>query len=142
MQIKTVIKKTLEDLSSPKFLLGFLIGFFVLTLVFSLAVTAWAPENFSTLPLKVQEVELAEEFSLLAFIILAGIPPMSFGAIASANYISREEEDGTMRILLSKPVRRWGVLLGKFGGIVLFSFIFCVIGYILWFYTYLPPNGC
>lgn len=131
MKIQTVIKKTLEDFSDPKFLIIFLVPFVVITLLLSAGITAGGPEDLASLPLRTQERQLVESFSQLSFIWLAGIPVMALIAIVSANYIGKEEEDGSLRILLSKPVRRWEVIMGKFLSIFVFSFLVMVTGMFL-----------
>ena len=41
-----------------------------------------------------------------------------FGAVAVANTLAKEAEAGTLRIVLSKQIRRWEVVLGTFVGLV------------------------
>ena len=49
-------------------------------------------------------------------------------AVLCASYtVSREMRNGTVLLLLSKPVPRWSFVLGKIFGIMLASVLFCVI---------------
>ena len=49
-------------------------------------------------------------------------------AVLCASYtVSREMRNGTVLLLLSKPVPRWSFVLGKISGIVFASLLFCII---------------
>lgn len=127
MQIQTVLKKTWEDFSNPKFLLPFLGAVVFITILLSVGFTSGLSSDFSTQPLAIQERELTKAFSTLSFLWFAGIPAMVLIAIISANHIAKEEEEGSLRILLSKPVRRWEVILGKFLAIMMFTFLIILV---------------
>lgn len=128
MRIQTVIKKAIEDFTSPTFLLPFLSAIFLVALLLTFGFSNGLPSGLSSLPLAIQERKLTSAFARLSFLWYAGIPIMILIAIISANQIANEEESGSLRILLSKPVRRWEVLLGKFLSIMLFSFIMVLTG--------------
>lgn len=128
MKIQTVLRKAMEDFTNPKFSVPFLVAFFLMALMFTGGFSAGLPSGFSDLPLAIQERELTKVFAQLSFLWYAGIPIMVLIAIISANQVAKEEEEGSLRILLSKPVRRWEVILGKFLAIMVFSFIMVLIG--------------
>lgn len=128
MRIQTVLRKALDDFTDLKFLLPFLAVLFLIGLMFTGGFSSGLPSEFSNLPLEIQERELTKMFTQLTFLWYAGIPIMILIAIISANQIAKEEEEGSLRILLSKPVRRLEVILGKFLAIMLFSFTVVLIG--------------
>ncbi|KXB06050.1 hypothetical protein AKJ53_01445 [candidate division MSBL1 archaeon SCGC-AAA382F02] len=128
MRIQTVLKKAVEDFTNPRFLLPFLAVFFLIGLLFTAGFSTGLPSGLSDLPLMIQERELTKAFTQLTFLWYAGIPIMILIAIISANQIAKEEEEGSLRILLSKPVRRWEVILGKFLAIMVFSFLIVLTG--------------
>lgn len=47
--------------------------------------------------------------------------------LCASHTVSREMRNGTVLLLLSKPVPRWSFVLGKIAGIVLASLLFCMI---------------
>jgi ABC-2 type transport system permease protein len=53
-------------------------------------------------------------YIILVFIWVAGIPLALLAAVTCGSFISKEEEDGTLLLLVSKPVRRYEIVLGKF----------------------------
>ncbi len=134
MRIHIVLRKTLEDFSSPKLLLFFLIPFLLIALLISagasVGITQTLPSGvyFSSLPLRMQEQTLAGLSAMISFIWTLGIPVMALVGVISAKCIAGEEEEGSLRILLSKPVRRWEVILGKFLGILIFTFLIMLAG--------------
>lgn len=128
MRIQTVLRKAMEDFTDLKFLGPFLVGFFLLGLAFTGGFSSGLPSGLSNLPLAIQERELITIFAQLSFLWYAGIPIMVLIGIITANQIAKEEEEGSLRILLSKPIRRWEVILGKFLAIMVFSFLIVLIG--------------
>jgi ABC-type transport system involved in multi-copper enzyme maturation permease subunit len=70
--------------------------------------------NFDVMSLSMQTQTVAGLFIVLSFIWLAGVPIALLAAFTCANFISKEEADGTLLLLVSKPVRRYEIILGKF----------------------------
>lgn len=127
MRVLLFVRKTVRDCSSPKLLLAFLIPYYGLTALLGGGLTSTGPDGLSSAPLFTQEQVLIELYSQMTFIWLAAAP-MVFIAVLSAIIVAGEAETGTYQLLLSKPVRRWEVLLGKFLGITLFGFLTTVSG--------------
>ncbi|WP_135829899.1 ABC transporter permease subunit [Halorussus halobius] len=123
-----IARKTLRDFSSLKLLLLYFVPYSVITILLSMGLTSSASDDLATLPLRTQEQLLIDSFSQLSFTWAAGIPMMVLIAVLAANGIAKTEQQGTLRILLSKPVRRRQVLLGKFGAIVAFAFLTTIAG--------------
>jgi len=127
MRLLLFVRKTLRDCSSPKLLLAFLLPYYGLAVLFSVGITSNVADDFADAPLFTQEQTLIELYSQVSFLwLVAG--PMLFIAVLAALVVAGEAETGTYQLLLSKPVRRWEVLVGKFVGITLFGFLATVSG--------------
>lgn len=114
MRFHIVMLKTLKDLSSLKRNLIFLV--LCLAPVFAMSVIMKAEAVFKSgaMSLTMQTQIIAGIFIVLSFIWLAGVPLALLAAFTCANFISKEEADGTLLLLVSKPVRRFEIILGKF----------------------------
>lgn len=120
MGASLILRKTFADFSKPLVLVGYFAVFLGVLFFLALGFANDQAENVATLPLAQQEAMLREAFLPLAFLWGAGIPILLLGAVLGASSLAKEAEHGTLRILLSKPVRRWEVLLGTAGAIVAF----------------------
>lgn len=123
-----VFRKSLREFSNPVWLGVFLLVYAGVCVLVGIGVTQGMPEELGSLPLHVQEQELLAAFGQLAFVWAVGIPMMVLTAVLAASSIATEAERGTLQILLSKPIRRWEVLLGKFAAIFLFSLLAMLAG--------------
>lgn len=117
MRALAVLRKTVGDVSHPKLLAAYFVPFLVVASFLGLAM-ANNELSGAGAPLVQQETELFVSFLTLSYFWAAGIPVLALGAVLPANTLAREAETGTLRILLSKPVRRWQVLVGTFGAVV------------------------
>jgi ABC-2 type transport system permease protein len=120
MRVLTIYRKTFGDLSNPKLLAGYLVPFLAVAWFFGLLLADAVFTN-ATAPLAQQEAKLTAQFLAVSFFWGAGIPVMALAAILCANTLATEAEQGTLRILLSKPVSRWKILLGTFVAVVVFA---------------------
>jgi ABC-2 type transport system permease protein len=118
-----VFRKTIGDLSDLKTVLAYLTVFttvlFFLTLGFT---NNEVPDGVGSLPLAEQEVELLSAYVPLSYFWPVGIALLAAGAVFVALTLATEAERGTLDLLLSKPVRRWKVLLAVFLANVVFLF--------------------
>ena len=86
-----------------------------------------------------------------SFLIIMGLYVVNFltlimTVLTSVDTLSGEIASGTIHTLVSKPVRRWEVLLGKWLGFVIMLSLYlllmaggvCLVGYVIG--GYLPPN--
>lgn len=126
-----VLRKTLIDMANPKLLALFLVAYGALTAFIALALTSGAPDDLALAPLRVQETVLTEGFTQMTFVWAAGIPMMALVGVQASRAVATEAERGTLRILLSKPIRRREVLLGKFAAVVLIGAFVMVAGLLL-----------
>jgi ABC-2 type transport system permease protein len=117
MRIPVIVKKTVGDLLEPKWIGAYLVGYTAVAWFFALAFgNNEFAENVSELPLAQQELQLLGSYVTVSWIWGVGIPILVLGAVFGANSLAKEAETGTLRMLLSKPIRRWEVLVGMFVG--------------------------
>ena len=117
----TVARKTLGDLSDPKALVAYLAVY--LGVLFFLALIIGnnvAPDDAGALSVAAQERFMLGAFLTITHLWAVGLGLLLFGVVAVANTLAREAEEGTLRIVLSKQVRRWEIVFGTFVGIVLY----------------------
>lgn len=126
-----VARKTLRDFSSVKLLIAYFVSFSLLSLLFAGGMTSTDQDALATLPLATQEQLLTSAFAQLTFIWAAGLPLMAFVGILTANGVARSEQQGTVRILLSKPILRRQVLLGKYLAVVVFGSLTALAGVLI-----------
>jgi ABC-2 type transport system permease protein len=113
-----ILRKTFADLARPLLLLGYFLVFGGVLFFLALGFANNDLENVADSPLVQQEAEFYRAFLGISVLWAGAIPLMLLGAVASATSLAKEAEQGTLQILLSKPVRRTEVLLGTFGAIV------------------------
>lgn len=131
MRAPVIFRKTLGDVSNPKILTAYLVPFLLVGGFLALGLSSDLPDGFAALPLGRQEAELTGTFAAVSFFWGAGIPVLALGGILSANTLAKEAEKGTLRILLSKPIRRWEVVVGMFGAVLVYSFLVAAAGMLL-----------
>lgn len=119
----TVARKTLGDFTRLRFLLFFYVPFTLITVLITQGAASGTPDGFGSFTLRAQEEFFTQVVATIAFTWAFGIPTMVLVAVLVANAIASEEQSGTLRILLSKPVKRWEYLLGKYLAIVLFTYL-------------------
>jgi ABC-2 type transport system permease protein len=115
----TVARKTLGDLADPRVLAAYLAVYLGVLFFLALALgNNVVPDGAGTLSAAAQERYLLGSFLVLTHLWAVGLGLLLFGAVAVANTLAKEAEAGTLRIVLSKQVRRWEVVLGTFLGLV------------------------
>lgn len=141
MRFPVIVKKTVGDLLQPKWLTAYLIGYVSVAWFFGLGFgNNEIADNVAELPLAEQELQLLGSYATVSYIWGVGIPILVLGAVFGANSLAKEAETGTLRMLLSKPIRRWEVLFGTFLGIVL-SLFFVGIASLLLMAVFLYREG-
>lgn len=118
MRFHLILRKTFGDLASPLVLVGYFLVYGGVLFFLALGFSSNDLESVASAPLVQQEAEFYRAFLGIAVLWAGSIPIFLLGAVASANTLAKEAEKGTLQILLSKPVRRWEVLLGTFGAVV------------------------
>ncbi|MFC1994669.1 ABC transporter permease [Chloroflexota bacterium] len=76
-------------------------------------------QNFGTMSLQMQTHSLVGYFLLVSFIWIAGVYIAYVITTSGMEFISREEDEGTMLLIVSKPISRFQFILGKFLALLL-----------------------
>lgn len=118
MKFHIVALKTLKDLFSIKrtmiFLIVSMLCVYVPTAAFKAGGPQGSPLQFDKMTLAMQTQMFAGIFTIFSFILLAGIPLVFFCFLTCADFICGEKESGTLLLLVSKPIRRYEIVIGKF----------------------------
>jgi len=127
-----IYRKALGDLSVPKAILTYLLVFTSVLWFLLLGFTNnEIPDAVADLPLAEQELELLTAYVPLAWLWGAGIGLLVAGSLFVALTLATEADRGTLDLLLSKPVRRWEVLLATFLANLTFLFGVGVAGLLI-----------
>lgn len=126
-----VYRKTLGDLSEPKSIVAYLIVFLSVLFFLALGFTGELPDGVTSLPLAEQELELLKLYAPLSWFWGAGIGLLAAGSLLVSLTLATEAERGTLDLVLSKPVRRWEVLLAVFLANITFLFAVAVASVLL-----------
>jgi len=89
---------------------------------------------------------------IYSFLLMAGLYAVNFLTIAmavltSVDTLAGEINSGTMQTLVTKPVRRWEILLGKWLGFVLMMTLYLILmaggtmALVYWIVDYVAPNA-
>jgi ABC-type transport system involved in multi-copper enzyme maturation permease subunit len=121
--ISVIAKRTFADMAT--FRRTFLYIAVVLLVPFLFA--GAAEENHlvdtESLPLGTQGTLLVGYLSVLMFIWVAGVPLIMLTISSCAGFISGEENGGTLLLLVSKPIERHEIVLGRYIGFVTYMML-------------------
>ena len=123
MKFLVVMGKTIGDLMGLKRTLALV--FVGLTPVIFISLASWRNTFQSgTMSLEMQTHFLLGYFIILVFLWLAGFF-LAYLVVGSSGqeFVAKEEEKGTLLLMVSKPISRFQFLLGKFLGLVLTSLL-------------------
>ena len=112
-------RKMVGDLSNPKLLVAYFLGFLPVLLILSMAIAGTTFENVAEMTITEQENRLYAAYIAMAYLWGIGIPLLVYGGILNALTLAKEAENGTLGLLLSKPIRRREVLLASFSAVVI-----------------------
>jgi len=136
MGFRAVVRKTLIDLTGWKrTLILLLLGL----LVPVIAGVIWRiDQQHASLSPEMETFNLLKNFIALSFMWTTGLFLAFVVVTSAAGAISKESHDGTLLTLVSKPIARRQIVLGKFAGIVIHALlmitvIFLIQAVILWF---------
>ncbi len=131
MRFHIVMLKTLKDLFSIKRSLVFLIISLIPVFIFANVSQREAVFNFKVMTLPMQIQMMNGIFIIMSFIWIAGIPLVLLAAMTCGSFISKEEQDGTLLLLASKPIRRYEIIIGKFFAFLVSTMILELIAFLL-----------
>ena len=132
-----LIDRTLREIATLNRSLVFLIA---CALVPYLA----AREAFSemtSVPVEIQALFMREIFFLFAYLWVGGIVLGLFSAVTVSGFISREMGSGTLLILVSKPLHRWEIVLGKFLAFLIYILVLETIALVSVAYIMVTVTG-
>ncbi len=113
MGLRSVFEKTLTDLTGWK---SALLMFPLVTLF--MVGTVWMSCMSPQVSLQMRTYFTTSQLLLLAYFILSGFFISLLVSASAAGFIARVENDGTLLILASKPIRRRDILLGKLAALL------------------------
>jgi ABC-2 type transport system permease protein len=114
MRMHTVMFKTLGDLFSLKRTVLYLVVVLFAALFISNIVASENVMDFDSMTMATQIQMVSMIYIIMMFLWVGGIPLVLLTSVTCGDFISKEEEDGTLLLLTSKPVRRHELVLGKF----------------------------
>jgi len=120
MRFHTITFKTLSDLFRIKRSIVFIITMMILPVIISIILNTTFNLTSMTLANQVQTVTMF--YIMLVFVWIAGLPLVLFTSVTCGDFITKEEQDGTLLLLVSKPVRKYEIILGKY-----FAFIINIL---------------
>jgi ABC-2 type transport system permease protein len=112
MRMHAIMLKTLKDLFSIRKTILFLVGIVIVPLVASGAFSS--ESQISQMPLAMQDQMVVGFFIVLSFMWMVGIPVVLLAGLTCGGFIAKEDQEGTLLLLVSKPIRRYEIVLGKF----------------------------
>jgi LPXTG-motif cell wall-anchored protein len=132
LKFHLIFQKTFMDMLKP---IRTVIYLFIAAII-PLVIGTFLFQNIGSFPVQAQVDRLGDVFILMTYVWLAGIPFAMFVPFAVSSLISREMKDGTMISLISRPIRRWEIVAGKFLGFLAYAmivqtFVFVISAYLL-----------
>lgn len=112
MRFQTIMIKTIKDLFSIKRNIIFLALMIVAPFVISMIINMNFSLQAMTLANQIQTVTLF--YIMLIFFWVTGILLLMFSSITCGDFITKEENDGTLLLLTSKPIYRHEIIIGKY----------------------------
>jgi ABC-type transport system involved in multi-copper enzyme maturation permease subunit len=121
MRFHVILGKTLGDLLSLKRTVALVLVGLLFPGIMS---AVWAQGmSGSPMSLQMQIHYVVDNFTILLFMWVAGLFLAISVAATAAGFISKEDTDGTLLIMVSKPISRFDIVLGKFLALVLNAMI-------------------
>lgn len=118
MAFLVILRRTLVDLTSLKGNLAILIIGVGISTLLSLA---WGLNYGGATSDEMQTVDIVGYFLTISFMWSAGFFLAIVVSVKGAGLIARESSEGTLTLLVSRPINRWQILAGKFVALVLYG---------------------
>ncbi|MDY6833278.1 MAG: ABC transporter permease subunit [Chloroflexota bacterium] len=110
--MRAIVRKTLIDLSGWRRVLGLILVGMAVPLV-SMSSYRSTLQNRSW-SVEMQTHYMVSNFLTMSFIYVAGLFLALMVAITAAGFVSKEVNEGTLLMLVSKPIERSKIVIGKF----------------------------
>lgn len=119
MGFRLILRKTFLELSNPFRTLA-LLAVGILAPV--LASLAWGP-SLEQASLQAQSAYAAGNFFSISFIWTAGLFLALAVSVPAAGFVCKEYTDGTLSLLVSRPISRWQIVIAKVSALVVYSML-------------------
>ncbi len=93
-------------------------------------------------PMDMQLLQLRDYLLFTTYFMIAGIVLALFTAVFVSGFIASEVSNGTLLTLVSKPIRRWEIILGKFIAYFSYVMILELISLLISVYVLVTFSGC
>ncbi len=103
-------------------------------------ITAYGAD-VSSYPVGVQALMLKDRLFVVTYFWIGGIVLSFFSAWTVSDFIAGEDSRGTLLSLITRPIRRWEVILGKFLAYLVFVAVMELIAIILSVYVFVTVSG-
>ena len=147
MNIYFIARLTFREAASRKILLAALLLGLLFLVVFGLGyhfIMSELQKQLKYMPsIQLNEIR---NFLLMAAIYVVNFLTVMMAVLTSVDTLSGEISSGTIQTIVSKPIQRWEVLLGKWTGFVFMNTLYLLLmagGVIIIIFlrsNYLPPN--
>ncbi len=111
-----IFEKSFLELFSLRRVLSYLLLSIVFPFIFTMIVSGQMTGTLADMNIDYQIATVVNYFAFYSFFWNAGILLILYCGLTAANFISSEESGGTMIFLLTKPIRRTTLYVGKFLG--------------------------
>lgn len=143
MRFHIILTKTLNDLLSLKRTIALvLLGIFFPVILSPI----WRDGMLNTpMSLEKETHYIVDNFTVLLFMWVTGLCLVITVATTAASFVSKEDTDGTLLIMVSKPINRFELVLGKFLALVINAMIIQAVVLLLsvmifWFVLPIDPE--
>ena len=103
-------------------------------------ITAYGAD-VSSYPLGIQALMLKDRLFVVTYFWIGGIVLAFFAAWIVSDFIAGEDSRGTLLSLITKPIRRWEVILGKFLAYLAFVAIMEMVAIFISIYVFVTTSG-
>ncbi|UCD04144.1 MAG: ABC transporter permease subunit [Candidatus Woesearchaeota archaeon] len=133
MRFQVIMSKTLKDLFSIKRSILFLITITAIPLIGAMLFmeSDFGELTLASMTLAMQNQMVLGFFMIMSFMWIAGIPLVLLAIVTCGDSISKEQQDGTLLVLVSKPVRRYEIVIGKFLAFIISAILLEVIALLI-----------
>jgi len=133
MEFRFIVRKTLIDLTEWKRIVILLAFALSIPLLFSVS---WRSSlQTQNLPLEMQTYYVLGNFISTSLLWILGFFLAFVVSLTAVGFIAKEDSDGTLLLLVSKPISRNQIVLGKFVGLLTYATL--LVAVILVFFTLL-----
>ena len=133
MRFPVILEKTLDDLVKLRRMAILVVVGAALTVLM-----VYLMGSGGDMSLEMQTQMVLDYFSMFVFLWTTGFVLAMTVATAGAGFIAKEHDDGTLLLLVSKPINRFEIVLGKFLALMISSILLqgvtlsaCIVGSII-----------